>query len=322
MGSLWKRFQHLAALLIVSAGLAWSYVVNHNLVVFWQQNLGRFHAFLSKTAGCPEQYRFVQYWLAHGFGLLFPDASIYVVIWLAYWATFFSVFLAAWHYYRAAGVRMIWLSLALLAGTISYTLTKSHYSAGSYLEIALYMGGILAVLRRDPKWLLPLSLVGALNRETIVFLPLLSLAYTWRDKRRWWSIGSVAAAIAVYFAVRWTFPQTFWTPCREGLLPGLGLLWRNLTDLEGIVFVIGFLGFMPLAWNYWPKHLWPWLLMIPTQVVLWLYFGNTIETRLLLLPVALIVVPACCIPRPITQASPIILVKHQRQVLKHFRRRK
>lgn len=144
MRKLWERHGYLAALLLVSAGVSWSYVQVHNLVLFWQQNIDRFQTFFSLQAGKPEQYRFLQYWLAHGFGLL----------------------------------------------------------------------------------------------------------------------------------------------------------WRNLTDLEGMIFTIGFLGFIPLSWSYWPKHLWPWLLMLPIQAGLWLYYGNTMESRLLMLPVVLVLIPAAFIPKP------------------------
>lgn len=128
-------------------------------------------AVLSGQAPAPYQYRIltdvVIVGLSQGVGVV--QAHLALRIFLGAWAfASLALFLRGFHANRAQV--LIGLSLFMYASVAAFA--ESSLNPNSYVEVSLYLLGGYCIHTRRDRWILPLTIVGALNRETIVFLPL------------------------------------------------------------------------------------------------------------------------------------------------------
>lgn len=248
------------------------------------------------SAGNPEQYRVVQYavlvlwaWIGR---MIFGLVSARLFFWLPHWAFLSAVFISLWNYYGRWGIKHRWIALALAAYFIIYAHSKSGYASGTYFEVALFAWGLMAIW--DDHWpiVLLISFLGSFNRETILLLPLVGFLYSKTNEMRSKYIICAMVALAVQIGFRLWWPQAEMTPCANGLRQGLPLLINNLTNLPGLLFNLGFFGFLIPALRRLPKAHWPLYVLAGAQVLIYLLAGNMPEVRLLLATACLVVIPA------------------------------
>jgi hypothetical protein len=269
-------------------------------------------ALLSGTAGNPWQYRVFSAWVVEGVhrafdGLHVPDSLV---------AAFLAVrigqeilmFVVAWAYWRALGIAThpALLGMAILGWSVSYGNYGSDFQFNTYFDVLFYVLAGLAVVRGRWGWVVPITLLAALNRETSGFIPLLPLAAAWRaaPEVRTRAIRVAAIALAVYGV---TFVALRWAYGRQDLIipyghrPGLDLLGYNLSHARTWVQLAGTLSIVPivalLSYRSWPRTLraFGWMLVPAWFAIHWVIAVMS-ETRLLLVPMALVLVPGALLP--------------------------
>ena len=309
-----RRESRLTAVLVIGSSLLLSL-----FTVFLQAKaMGRAYveayqvprhlALLSGTAGNPWQYRVFSAWVVEGVRVLFdalhvPHALIaaFVAVRVGQETLMFAV---AWAYWRALGIaaRPALLGIAILAWSVSYSNYGSDFQFNTYFDVLFYLLAGLAVVRGRWGWIVPITLLAALNRETSGFIPLLPLAAAWREgpqaRARAMRVAAIAlvAYAVVFVALRWTYGrQDLIVP--YGHRPGLDLLSYNLRRARTWVQLVGTVSIVPilalLNYRSWPRTLraFGWLI-VPAWVSIHWVIAVMSETRLLLVPMALVLVPA------------------------------
>lgn len=266
----------------------------------------RHQALLAGTAGDPWQYRILSAWVVEAvvqlgrvLGLLPSMISAFLAVRVLQETL---MFVAAWCYWRALGlgVAPAFMGLALFGWGVSYSGYGSDLQFNTYFDVLFYLLAGIAVARRRPLWVLPLTVLAALNRETSGFIPLLPLiapAAAPGDRAR--AIRIALAGLALYVAVfaglRWAYGhQELIIP--YGHRPGLDLLTYNLTRTRTWAQLAATVSILPalalLAYREWPRVLrgifW---LVVPAWVAVHLVASVVAETRLMLVPFALVFVP-------------------------------
>ena len=217
------------------------------------------------------------------------------------------IFWVAYHYFQALRIKSWYLLLSgllLLAFNMSNSNWQADLAFNTYFDVLFYLLAGYIVLKAHPAWIIPLTAVAVLNRETSGFIPfiLLLTAFGWRpfrlkDKKR---LGYGVAALLLYFllfvGVRWYF----------GLRPyqaihAIDTPWEffrfNILFFNMYPQLIGTLGIVPLlaviGLRHWPPFLkGVGLLIVPLWVLIHLFKSMAMETRLFLVPQAFIFIPA------------------------------
>jgi hypothetical protein len=270
-------------------------------------------AMFDGTAGNPIQYRVLAAWLEALLVHLTAALSVpshYAVSFIALRiAEDTAVFLLAFAYYRKLGlsVASCFIGQSLLAWGMSYGHHNTDLRFDSYLDVAFYLAAGWCLLSGRELWVLPLMVLAALNRETSGMIPVLLLAHfaarhraaegRLRLEPREWL--AVAAAFAIYVAV--FVALRLWFPPQRTILPedtplGLPLLAYNLTRRLTWVQLFAVLGIVPFAaWagrKRWPDELrvFAWAL-VPVWFAVHVFVSVVAESRLFLVPQALVFVP-------------------------------
>ncbi|HET9328174.1 MAG TPA: hypothetical protein VFQ05_15510 [Candidatus Eisenbacteria bacterium] len=265
-------------------------------------------AMLAGTAGNPWQYRVFSAWVVEGFHQALATVGIHDPLIAAFIAVRVlaetAMFIVAWRYWRSLDLSSAasFMGLALLGWSVSYSNFGSDLQFNTYFDVLFYLVAGWLVVRGRLGWLLPLTAVAALNRETSGFIPLLALA-TWPGatrEARGHALRMAAAGILIYavmfIGLRLSYgKQELIVP--YGHEPGLDLFMYNLTRARTWVQLVGtfsILPFMALAarsrWPAWLRSFF-WMLVPAWLLVHW--FGAVMsETRLLLVPLALAILPA------------------------------
>lgn len=213
--------------------------------------------------------------------------------------------------------KLRWLGVVLLA----YAMGQAHFDSGmavsTYFDLWFYLLAALWITAGRVAWIPPLSLLAAFNRETGGLIPLMlaTHAFEWpgprlRDRR---AAGLALASLLLFgvgfVAVRLLFG---WRPPSPvyGNHGVVDFLRFNLTNRYTFPELLGSFGLIPvlslLCWRCWTPELrrWFWLI-VPAWLVLHLGFGLIRETRLLLVPYALLLLPGlllCFVARPVAAA--------------------
>jgi hypothetical protein len=171
-----------------------------------------------------------------------------------------------------------------------------HYwfQPASSLDLLLWVAAAVLTLEGRHRWLFALILLGALNRETSVFIVLIHGALLWRQGPlrpvllRMAGLGLCWALCFV--AVRLLSESGGWA---HGSNP-LGMLLANLSHPGWLLYALSFWGvlwLLPiLRWSQLPIRLRALLLVLLPYLALQLLFGRIREVRLLL-PMAIAFVP-------------------------------
>jgi hypothetical protein len=269
----------------------------------------RHDAVLDHTVGDPWRYRLLSDWAAEGFkrvasaaGLSKPAALGFLAFRLV---QNLAIFALAFALYRRLGAGRVtaMLGLGLLAWAMSESLLHVQMSFNTYTDLALYLGAALLILSRRYGWIVPLSVVAGLNRETGGLIPVMLIAVGIAygvgtpDGRRAVRLGTagLVAFAATYGLVRLAVGPSYYI-LGNGHHPGFDLLGYNLG--RGITYDLIFqtVNIVPLlaalSWRRWPVELKAFgVVIVPAWLVIHLFTSVISETRLLLVPFAVVLVP-------------------------------
>lgn len=270
----------------------------------------RHRAVLRGAAPDPWQYRVLSEWLVHGLVRVARTLALPQPVAVAFLA-FRSlqnllVFVLAALYYSRLGLdrKAVLLGLNALAWGMTHAHYDSDLSLNTYGDLIVYLAAALLILGGRSVWVVPLCVLAALNRESSVLIPFMMLAGYRVDHRTAFrkreaallSGAALAAHVATYLGVRWILgPRPFF--CPYGHCPGIDLLlynvgrpitWINLLATSGILPLLAVLS-MPS----WPSSLkvFFWVL-VPVWLAVHFVAAVAAETRLFLVPLAVVVVPA------------------------------
>jgi hypothetical protein len=214
------------------------------------------------------------------------------------------ILLLAAGYYRQLGLSLpnALLGMILLAWGMSYSHYDSDLQFNTFFDIIFYLLAGWCVLQGRFAWIVPIAMLAALNRETsglIPFLPLAVTAHPLRDRSARKLMPVCAAALLGYagisVALRLLYVgQEYHGP--YGHVPGLDLLWYNLSRTITWQQLVATLSVIPLmallGWQRWPRPLKGFFLaIVPVWVVVHAFAAVMAESRLFLVPQAMVFIP-------------------------------
>ena len=279
----------------------------------------RHDAILDRTQGDPWRYRLLSEWGAEA-ALQAADAAGFskpaVVGFLGFRVLQnLAIFGLMWLMLRRLGFDRYTslFGLGLLAWAFTQALHHQAMSFNTYGDIAFYLAAALLILHRRWWWIVPLTAAAAVNRETSGLIPVMLMAMAlplgWRsdEGRRALRIGAVglAAFAATYGIVRLAVGSAFYIKA-NGKDPGRELFEHNVARGETWDFVFQTLNILPLlaliAIRRWPRELLAFgLAIVPAWILIHLFTSVLAESRLLLVPMALVFIPGALAglrPRP------------------------
>lgn len=210
------------------------------------------------------------------------------------------------------------LGLGLLAWAMTQSLHNSGLAFNTYTDLAFYLIAAVLILDRRYAWIVPLSLLGALNRETSGLIPVMLLAVAvayglrsphGRQAARYGVVALVAYAITTVALREVIGPAPLFKPF--GLSPGGAYLSFNLREgltWEYLFRTMNIIPFIALAGiGRWPRELKAFAIaIVPAWLVIHLLASILAETRLLLVPLAVVAIPGALFalfPERLTAAS-------------------
>ena len=216
-----------------------------------------------------------------------------------------AIFGLAWLLYRRLGASRYVAALGL--ALVAFALTQAHYDSAlafdTYADIAVYLAAAVLILRRRYAWVVPLVVLGTINRETCGLVPLMLIAAAvplgprTREGRRVLMLGGLA--LVAYAATFWIVRAVVGPggpSVPHGKHPGFELLefnvtrvvtWDNLFRTWTIVPVLAL-----VSWRAWPESLRLFAIaVVPAWIVLHFFLAVVAETRLMLVPYVLVFVP-------------------------------
>jgi hypothetical protein len=215
------------------------------------------------------------------------------------------IFAALWILLRRFGFdrRAATLGLGLLAWAMTQALQNSDLAFNTYGDLAFYLIAAVLILDRRYTWVIPLSLIAALNRETSGLIPVMLMAVAVAQGVRteggrralWCGIAALAGYAVTTIAVRAIIGSA---PLFEpfGLSPGTAYLSFNLRDGQTWEFLFRTVNIIPLialaGLRNWPRELKAFALaIVPAWVAIHLFSSILSESRLLLVPFAVVAIP-------------------------------
>lgn len=298
------------ALLLLSLITGFSQIKTEGLA--WQEAhyLPVLESVVAGEAPAPDQYRVLTSHIvvaacrvAEAAGLPRPVGLTFVALRLLQNLTLFAL---AFYYYRRLGVQAYASLLGLSA--LAWGMTQSNYGADlsfdTYTDIVCFLAAALVLMHGRFHWLIPLTVLAALNRETSVFLFLMAVAWSlprFGVTTHAGELRRIAVIVLVLFgsvqlAVRLYYGWPPWTIPPAGAAPGLALLRYNLGGDAAWGHAAGTLGIVPVlalaAYRQWQPALRPlfWA-VVPAWSVLCLCCTPLDQSRVLLLPLVLVLVP-------------------------------
>ena len=261
------------------------------------------------VAGNPWQYRILADWVLEPVIQLFiatdvptPRASAYIAF---RFLQCLLIFMVAGVYYRKLGLPLFanLFGLSALAWGMSYSLYNSDFSFNIFFDIAFYLIASILIMDRAFIWIPLLMIPAAFNRETSALIPFLLIGFAYFDGRAsrnmkqaiFFAAVSLGIFVAIFAGLRIYYgEQQFLTA--DGYYPGIGLLVLNLSRIatwEQILITFGILPILAIfAYRAWPTSLkiFFWV-MIPVWFGVHFFAALVAETRLLLVPLALVLIP-------------------------------
>lgn len=215
------------------------------------------------------------------------------------------IFLAANAFYRALGVpaATALAGLALLAWSMSQALYDSDLQFSTYGEVVFFLVAALFLVRRRYAPFPLLAAVAALNRETSGFIPVLLLVAAfsshWPRETRAKVVIAGLVALACWGAVVWAVrsaygPHRVTLPYGHHL--GMDVFWYNVLRGKTWTYLLRTVTVLPVlcavGYRGWPPILRVFLwTIVPLWFVFHFFAAVVAETRLFLVPVAVVLVP-------------------------------
>ena len=273
------------------------------------EQLKRHNAVIQGTTGNPYQYRVLSEYLVEGVIRVlrtarcpFPVVSAFITVRLI--QNMFLFVLAAF-YYKALGLDtyLSLIGISLLAWGMTHAFYNSGLSFNLYFDVMFYLSAGLVILHRKYLWILPITGLAALNRETSGLIPLMVFADYACGKKEKYEIKNIlfVAVIAlvvygiVFFSVRQIIgPRRLITAARQQ--PGLEFFMYNIRQHDTWLQLVATLGILPVmavcSIRKWPCPLKGFFgIIVPIWMVIHFFGSAVAETRLFLVPHALIFIP-------------------------------
>lgn len=216
------------------------------------------------------------------------------------------IFVIAHCYFIALGIRNPWLvvmGILLLGFSMAHSVFQSDLSVNTYFDILFYLLAGLLIIKERLIWIIPLVLLAALNRETSLLIPVMLIIpfVQWKPfsiPRTPFLIATISTILffAVFISVRLYYGY------REaeginGMTSFTDYLSFNLRYLKVYPELIGTVAFLPILTILFLKRLprllqqWFWV-VCPAWFLIHFAFSTAVESRLFLVPQALIFIPA------------------------------
>lgn len=255
---------------------------------------------LARAAGSPWQYRILPVVLLEGLHRALPNVPLTTLFIALRLAQNFIIFLVFDAFLKRLGVTETFriAGLGLLAWPFAYANYNAGLSFDTHFDVLAYLVAALLILQNRIGWIVPLAWLAAANRETSLLIPVMLLATGEIPIQRRGGLfglafGGQLLILALLFAVLGPQPPV----SAENHTPGWSLLrynaGRSVTWLNlGLTFSV-----IPLlaatGWRDTPRLLrrWGWLI-VPAWVGIHFVMSIVAETRVMLAPYALIVLPA------------------------------
>jgi hypothetical protein len=224
------------------------------------------------------------------------------------------VFLLAYHYLAIfiTNVRVRWLALIFVALAMGNTVVDSDLTFNTYMDVIVYLAVALVIMKNlNYWWVILLTIVGSLNRESSVFIPAIFFlskvnwpswpnfsATFFSDKKLFWITSlSVVLYFSIFFSIRAYYGYRPLETWRVG--PGWPMLKLNLFSppaLKTYMEFFGLFAFLPIwavaVLKDADKRLQIlFLALVPAWFGLHLYSAIGFQTRLFLVPTILAILP-------------------------------
>jgi len=215
------------------------------------------------------------------------------------------IFMVAGVYYRKMGLTLFanLFGLGVLAWGMSHSLYNSDFSFNNFFDIAFYLVAAIIIMDEAFSWIPLLMIPAAFNRETSALIPFMLICFAYFENRKtkniksaiFFTVVSLAIFMAIFAGLRIYFgEQKFLTA--DGYYPGIGLLVLNVTRVvtwEQILITLGLVPFLAVfSYQTWPRALkiFFWV-VVPAWFGVHFFTALVAETRLLLVPLALVFIP-------------------------------
>jgi hypothetical protein len=268
-----------------ASGLLWARIADIHTLPSWHLQM------ISGTAPAPNQYRPLTPWLAEFVRFFMPDgdliAAYFVVRSAATGVTlfFFDRYLRFWFTRSAAAAGAL-----CLAATVPFTYFRVVQESDPINLLVFVLAFWALALGRD-LWLIPLVLIGTLNREAVAMIPATYLVVRWGREQAvrlaWRTLVIGACWALVYGGMLMIYG-------RRGYYCDAVMLLRNVSSLLPTVYVFLVFGaiwvFAFMAWRQGPEMLRRALWLAPFYVALHYCVAIAQEVRVFL-PLAPILIP-------------------------------
>jgi hypothetical protein len=195
------------------------------------------------------------------------------------------------------------LGLGLLAWAMTQSLHNSGLAFNTYTDLAFYLIAAVLILDRRYAWIVPVCVLAALNRETSGLIPVMLLAVavaygirspSGRQALRYGIVGLAAYAVTTIALREIIGSAPLFKPF--GLSPGTAYLSFNLRSgltWEFLFRTVNIIPFIAIAGICrWPRELKAFAIaIVPAWLVIHLLASILAETRLLLVPFAVVCIP-------------------------------
>lgn len=258
----------------------------------------------------PWQYRMFSTLVAEGFyrGLnsIIPSMDRVKSFLLFRFLQNLLIFFVADLYFRALNIRNPWLRLTgqlILAFCMAHSVFQSDLSFNTYFDILFYLLAAWLILKKYYIWIIPVTAVAAFNRETSALIPAMLVIpfINWKARRIPWSVLKPGIVAGILFILVFVSVRVYY-----GYRPAVGI--HGMTTIRDYVLfnmkffriypeLLGTLAFLPIVVLVYLKRLpemlrtWFWIIC-PIWFVIHFVYTTAVETRLFLVPQALIFIPA------------------------------
>ena len=214
------------------------------------------------------------------------------------------IFITVGWYWTKVGISKYFVVIAMMI--LAWGFTYSNYGSGlafdTYFDLLLYILAALAIIRERYLWIIPLTALAAINRETGILIPILLLSSTVKlrpkisiDKRHVYiAIACLLIFSLLYAGIRIAYgPRPFDHMHEPGLNQFLANLKNPFTYYSSLATFLLFPILALLRWRSWPgilrRFFW---VLVPIWTVVHSFTSVLAEARLFLVPYAVVIIPA------------------------------
>jgi hypothetical protein len=232
------------------------------------------------------------------------------------------IFLFSLWYFRTLkfSFQVSFVGLIILAYGLCFAFFASGLSFNIYTQIAFFLLAAIFINLQKDEWIIPLTILAALNREEAIFIPVMLMASRFvqinlksPDKHFILTLTrrvllSIIGFFVIYWGLRYILGPAPYDNSRYGAVyPGMMLIQLNAFNPNtwiGLFEMYNGLPLFILLFKKWPAILKSYLiLLVAPWFILEFAFGSADETRLFLVPLFITFVPAALSLFPILNTN-------------------